>query len=314
MAQVTRSARTVAAWFWANVTVAAFGVWAIGEVFRDRFGITGIFFLVPTVVPAAALLVAALLAFACGCRRIALAAGLLWLFPTFWLLFIENQWVRPSPRGDAARALRLVHWNVGPISGRPELITPVLAPLVADAYVLSECFSVEASSKVTQALGSDYKLYHIRQIALIARGDIKLGRGDERMPTRLYTLEWESVYGPVKVMAVDLPSRPIYSRRPWLEQVFDRVLYTRPDLVVGDFNARRRSHWLGRLPRGYAHAYEEAGRGWCYSWPDAFPLWDIDQCILGPRIRPIAHGFLPTGVSDHRLQWFDFSIAPTPAP
>lgn len=307
--RVKRYARTAAAWFWANVTVGAFGVWVIGEVFRDRYSITGLFFLVPTAAPAAALLVAALLAFACGCRRIALAAALLWMFPTFWLLFIENQWIPPRPRGDTARSLRLVQWNVGPISGRPEVMAAVLKPLAADAYVLSECYSPEASDKVTKALGSDYTLFHMRQIAVIARGAVKLTRTDEQMPNRLYVFEWESRYGRVAIMAVDLPARPIYSRAPWLREVHERILFIKPDLVVGDFNARRRSHWLGRLPKGYAHAYDEAGTGWCYSWPDGFPFWDIDQCIFGPRIRPIRHAFMTTGASDHRLQWFDFSIS-----
>ncbi|MBM4030254.1 MAG: hypothetical protein FJ291_00535 [Planctomycetes bacterium] len=311
-AQLKRSARTAAAWFWANVTAGAFGVWAVGEVFRDMHSLTAICFLVPTSLSAAALLIAALLAFACGCRRVALAAAVLWLFPAFWLFFVENQWVRPSPRGDPARALRLVHWNVGPITNRAEVIVKHLKPIGADAYVLSEMFNPVVSSQIAAALGSDYTVCHVRQIAVLARGALKLHERDERMPSRVYTIEWGSSFGRVLLMTVDLPSRPIYSRAPWLQQVHERITYLRPDLVVGDFNARRRAHYLGRPPKGYAHAYDEAGRGWCYSWPDAFPLWDIDQCIIGPRVRAIRYEIAPTGASDHRLQWLEFSIAPPP--
>lgn len=311
-AQVKRSARAAAAWLWANVTVGSFGVWIIGEVFRDAITPTALCFLVPSSFVSAALLIAALLAFATGCRRVALAAAVLWLFPTFWLFFVENQWVRPSPRGDPAQALRLVHWNVGPIAGRPETIAERLKPLEADVYVLSELFTPAVSHKVAAALGRDYTVCHIRQIAVIARGSLKVHRPDERMPSRVYCIDWASARGPLILMAVDLPSRPLHSRAPWLQQVHERIAYLKPDLVVGDFNARRRAHWLGTLPKGYAHAYDEAGRGWCYSWPDAFPLWDIDQCILGPRIRPIRYELMATGTSDHRLQRFDFSIAPSP--
>lgn len=313
-AVVKRSARTVAAWFWANVIVGAFGVWVVGEVFRDRLSLTGLCFLVPTSLLSAALLVAALLAFASGCRRVALAATLLWLFPTVWLLFVENQWVRPEPQGDPARALRLVNWNVGPISNRPDVVAEFLKPLDADAYVLSEAYSGDAAAKVAKALGEEYRLCHVRQIAVIAKGALQLSQPDERMPSRLYTIEWRSEFGRVLIMAVDLPSRPVYSRAPWLQQVYERIGYLKPDLVVGDFNARRRAHWLGTLPRGYAHAYNEAGVGWGYTWPDGFPLWDIDQCILGPRVRAIRYDLMATGVSDHRLQLFEFSLAELSGP
>ncbi|HUT34583.1 MAG TPA: endonuclease/exonuclease/phosphatase family protein [Planctomycetota bacterium] len=313
-AQIARSARSVAAWLWANVTMGAFGVWVVGEVFRDMNSLTGACFLVPTSLCSVALLVAALLAFASGCRRVALAAAVLWLFPTFWLFFVENQWVRPRVRGDPAHALRLVHWNVGPIGGRPGTIAEALKPLNADIIVLSELLGQEVSRQVATTLGRDYTVCHVRQIAVIARGSLRRGPKDERMPSRVYTIEWTSPRGPLKLMAVDLPSRPLYSRQPWLRQVHERIAYIGPDLVAGDFNARRRSHWLGRLPRGYAHAYDAAGTGWCYSWPDGFPLWDIDQCILGPRIRAIRYKLVGTGASDHRLQCFDFSIAPAPSP
>jgi len=308
-AQVARSARTVAAWLFANVTVGAFGVWAVGELFRDAFSLTGLCFIIPSSFASAALLVAALLAYACGCRRVAGAAALLWLLPTFWLLFVENQWIRPRPRGDARAALRLVHWNVGPVMDHWEPIAQALAPMGADAYVLSEIVRPEVSNAVAKALGEDFTVCHVRQIAVLARGALKLARPDERMPSRAYLIEWQSARGPLSLLAVDLPSRPFYSRAPWLRQVYDRVAFLKPDLVVGDFNARRRAHWLGHLPKGYAHAYDEAGVGWCYSWPDGFPLWDIDQCILGPRIRPIRYDLVSTGVSDHRLQCLEFSLA-----
>jgi len=311
VAAVKRSARTVAAWFWANVTIGAFGVWVVGEVLRDRNVVTGACFLVPSAFLSLVLLVAALLAFACGCRRIAVAAALAWCFPTFWVLFVENQWLRPAPRGEPERALRLVHWNIGPVADRWEAVVERLRPLEADACVLSECFTGETSARIAAALGKDFKVCHVRQIAVIARGALELARPDERMPSRLYMVEWKSKVGPLVLMVVDLPSRPLFSRAPWLQQVHDRIAFLKPDMVVGDFNARRRAHWLGNLPRGYEHAYNAAGAGWCYSWPDGFPLWDIDQCILGPRIRPIRYDITPTGVSDHRLQVFDFSLAPS---
>ncbi len=308
-AQLKRSAKTAAAWLWANITIGAFGVWAIGEVFRDSIAPTALCFLVPSAFISAALLITALLAFATGCRRAALAAAVALLFPTFWLFFVENQWVRPRPRGNPAQAIRLVHWNVGPVSRRPEDISRCLVPLQPDVVVLSEIGDRAASQRVATSLGRDYTVCHIRQIAVIARGSLAPARLDERMPSHLYCVDWRSPYGPLLLMTVDLPSRPFYSRQPWLQRVHERIVYLKPDVVVGDFNARRRSHWLGKPPRGYAHAYDEAGAGWSCSWPDGFPLWDIDQCLVGPRVRAIRYDMVGTGASDHRLQYLEFSLA-----
>jgi len=111
------------------------------------------------------------------------------------------------------------------------------------------------------------------------------------------------------VLLVDLPSRPVYSRASWLRRVVERIEALKPDFVVGDFNASRRTWAMSHLPEGYSHAYYRAGAGWSYSWPDRFPMWDIDQCILGPRVRPIRYALLATGAGDHRMQVFSFSLS-----
>ena len=304
-----RAAAAFADWFWSNMAVGAFGVWLVAQVFRDATRPTALCFLVPTVVFSATLLLTALLARLCTCRRIALAAAVLWVFPTASLLLVENQWIRPRPKGEPAKALRLVHWNVGDAHGNWKAVLEQLQRHEADAYALSEVFDTPSLENLARALGSDYSVVHVRQVALLTRGPAKLVMTDERIRSRAYFIEWQTKAGPLVLLFVDLPSRPIYYHADWLEKVDERISKLTPDLILGDFNASRRSWGLARLPEGYGHAYYAAGAGWGYTWPDPFPLWDLDQCVFGPKIRPIRYDLFSNGVSDHRMQVFEFSLA-----
>src|SRR5262249_21619073 len=103
-----------------------------------------------------------------------------------------------------------------------------------------------------------------------------------------------------------LPSSLAIERAPLLARVRGLIEEGRPDLVVGDFNAPRRSLGLSELPDGYAHAYDAAGTGWSYSWPVPIPLWAIDQCVVGPRVEALRYDLRSTAASDHRLQRLEF--------
>ncbi|HEX4608420.1 MAG TPA: endonuclease/exonuclease/phosphatase family protein [Urbifossiella sp.] len=123
-------------------------------------------------------------------------------------------------------------------------------------------------------------------------------------------MTWTPRDRPITLLVVDLPSEIWIARDPLLCEVNALIEGHRPDLVVGDFNAPRRSRGLAALPAGYQHAYHTAGGGWGYTWPVPVPVYAIDHCLHGPRISPAAYrlGGLG-GDSDHRYQVFDFFVA-----
>ena len=305
-ALAVRALAAFADWFWTNVTVGAFGVWLVGQVFRDSSKITSLCFLVPSVVVAAVLLATALLARLCTCRRIALAALVLSAGPAIATLCVENRWLPPRPRGDPAQRMRLVHWNVGASPAGVEATIAQLKACKPDACVLSELYSAEDAARILAALGPGYAHTQRHHMALIARGRTRFVLPDARIARRAYFVEWESPAGVLTVLLVDAPST--YHHARLLGEIRKRIDAHRPDLTAGDLNASRRSRALARLPEGYAHAYEAVGAGWSATWHDRYPLWDIDQCILGPRIRPIRYRLKSTGVSDHRMGVLDFSV------
>jgi len=311
-AKVLRAVHVAMGWLWANVLIGIFGLWLAGWVFRDRNQLTALCLAIPTVTVCLSLAATAVLAWAMRCRRVATAAAICAVFPTLSLLYSENQWHRPAPRGEVARSLRVVHWNVGEVGGGAQGILDVIKPLDADIYILAEFFGLPRRQGVTKGLGPEYRLMRDQfYVTVFARGTVKMVHKQERVSKRAYFARWDSPVGPLDIMLIDLKSRPLFYRGEVLDLVRQRMVEFQPDLVIGDFNAPRRARVLANLPPGYQHAYDAAGAGWSYTWPEEFPVWDIDQCILGPRIEPIRYDILPTGRGDHRLQILDFSIAQT---
>ncbi len=304
-----RAWHAFASWLWTNVAVGTFGIWFLGLLFRDSNRLTALFLLVPSLFVAVALVVAAPLARLSGCRRHAIALALLSIGPILSVAFFENRWLRPSTPEPGPHDLRLVHWNVGEArEAWPQVIARLKAE-EADLYVLSEAYKKDKLLELTNALGPDYQLFQVHQISAVARGSLWLVKRDERISSRAYFVRWASPQGSVLLLLVDLPSRPIYYHGGWLKKVRELMTKHKPDIVVGDFNCSRRSRFLARLPKGYSHAYWRAGSGWSATWPAAFPLWDLDQCIIGERIVPIRYQLLPGEPSDHRLQRLDFRLA-----
>lgn len=301
-----RALAAFADWFWANAVVGLFGIWLAGQWFRDGSKVTALCLLVPSAAIGLGLLATAVLARLCTCRRLALAAVVLSIPPAILTLLVENRWIAPKPQGDPTRRLRVVHWNIGPSKVPLAPKIAVLQALEADAYMLSEVYSAEAAAEIAKALGSDVTFVQRHNLVVFARGPTRFILKDARISQRAYFVEWDSPQGTLRMLLVDTPST--YTHGGLLRDVRARIAEHRPDIAAGDFNASRRTRALARLPEGYAHAYNAVGTGWSATWHDRYPIWDIDQCVLGPRILPIRYRLRSTGLSDHRLGIFDFSV------
>jgi len=281
-------------------------LWGIGQAARDATWLTGMCFYIPSVVVAAALVGWTLV---CGVRRryklAVLAAGLA-LAPLGVVLFAENRFgaepVRPAADGE----LRLVHWNVA------HRLSPgaqeVLRDQHADLHVLSEIPDARTVEEFRAMLGPEYQAQIFAKLAVIARGTVRAeGWLIHRTSTTVQSVEWERNGRTLRLLVVDLPSAIQIHRDPLLREINALIEREQPDLVVGDFNAPRRSRALGSLPSGYHHAYDTAGSGCGYTWPVPVPMYSLDHCLHSPRIVPVRYALHSSIHSDHRLQVLDFA-------
>ena len=291
------------------VAVGAAGLtaaWAVGQAARDDTYLTGLCFYVPSAVVAAGLTLVVGL-YAADRRRVALAA-LAAAAPVLAVVGrVENRLDRaPADRpGD----YRLVHWNTGGRPARPGVVEYLLAER-ADVYVLTDTPGPAHTEHFRARLGPAYAAATFANLAVVGRGTVRPGdRLVDRAGFVVRAVAWTPPAGrPVALVVADLPSSVFVARDPLLRELTAVVEARRPDLVVGDFNAPRRSRALAALPAGYAHAYETAGGGYGATWPVPVPVYALDHCLHGPRVAARAYRLGGRGGdSDHLYQAFDFA-------
>ena len=276
-------------------------VWIVGQVMRDRTFLTGLCFYLPTPIVLAATLIATItlrrtskVAFFCGVAFTVITAG--------HIASVEHRfWEKAGERGGTT--LRLVHWNIFRGYAGSDRIRQVAEDIAADIYILSEVpddFMLADETLTQLRLGN---------MLVAAKGNLSKPRKLSTLDgLRAFQLTWSTPHGPLRLFAVDMDSSITIHRNPLLTQLTALIDEQQPDLIVGDFNAPRRSAALAQLPAEYKHAYESCGSGWSSTWPVPIPLYAIDQSIHRSTIRPIRYELRSTTLSDHRQQLFEFTV------
>lgn len=284
-------------------------LWMAGQYYRDRTIVTSLLFFIPSPI---------VFVLSCYCLVMALVAKKkVSIFVYFAVAIVsgvivfhvENRFfVNDAAIGTGQRA-RLVHWNV--FQGRFgwDAIEGRLQAKNAEIIVLNEATSEFGRYVAKNPYWKEYGYFRAGNFAFLGRGQFWKGRWLEEMKDlRVYLFHWRYQDREYKIIAAHLASHPLTPRDPLLKRLVHHIAVIEPDLVVGDFNAPRRSGRLTPLPAGYVHAYDSAGNGWSYSWPVPVPLYAIDQCILGRNIVPVRYTLESTSASDHRMQTLDFAL------
>ncbi|MBS0264642.1 MAG: endonuclease/exonuclease/phosphatase family protein [Planctomycetes bacterium] len=280
-------------------------LWGLGQIERDRNWWTGMCFYIPSAVLAVVWLVLAAVSVRSRAWRRVTWSLLFALPPLVMVVAVENRLFSRPPVVAAGESVRLVHWN---IAGRLRpTTTAALLKQHADLYVLSEVGDRDEVAMFSKACGPDYSSVTALNLAVVARGKVTMSRWLARQPKVLATLVTCTLpQRTVRVLVVDLPSWIQIPRDPLLAEICELIATHQPDLVVGDFNAPRRSRRLAQLPAGYQHAYETVGSGWGCTWPVPVPVYALDHCLHSAEIQPRHYELQATWSSDHRFQVFDF--------
>lgn len=279
-------------------------MWFVGQLARDVTWWTALAFYFPSPLLAGLLVFVSILF---GVRRQYRTAGgllLLALPPAAMTMFIESHPIATlSPATHSE--FRVVHWNVGARLQSPGAIE-VLASQAADLYVISEAGYPAGIESLRARLGESCKAYSFGSLAVFSADPVRLGPVLlQRRRAIVQLVEWERGGRSLHLMVVDLPSDLSVPRDPLLQVIRQLIVDHQPDLVIGDFNAPKRSRALSALPAGYRHAYDAVGHGWSYTWPSVAPMLAIDHCLIGPEIVPVRYELRTSWSSDHRLQVFD---------
>ena len=278
-------------------------VWIAGQILKDRTWLTGLMFYFPTPVLVGCLLLLAGISVKRWSSRWKWYSVLV-VVPLVFLGFIENHWWRDSTTDAGGTTLRLVHWNLCRTALGWDAQRKLIESLKPDILVLSET--------TTDVEADDFPGFEVLQIQgmlIASRG--QMTASGSLVPKRVleaFQIHCELPTGPLDVLIADMTSNVNIHRDLYLQPLLKVMQDQQPDLIVGDFNAPRRSLAFSSLPEGFQHAYDAAGAGWSYTWPVPVPFLAIDQCILGPKVTATNYQLRSTLLSDHRIQILDFQL------
>ncbi|MER5491816.1 endonuclease/exonuclease/phosphatase family protein [Streptomyces sp. NPDC002490] len=262
--------------------------------------------LVQTLLPWVGLGVPVLLALSLGLRSRRGAAATLLPAVVWAALFTPELTDRSGARGGTGTLTVLSH-NVDEDNPEPVRTARALAAADADLLALEE-LPRDPSVYVRELAAYPYHRVH-GGVGLWSRYRLTEVAPVEIMPwTRAVRATVHTPKGPVAVYAAHLASVRVSpfagfttGRRDEAGRLLAEAVRAEPldrVVVLGDFNGTHRDRALAPLTSGLRSAQREAGDGFGFTWPAAFPVVRIDD-VLVRGLAPQASWTLPATGSDH---------------
>ncbi|MCU1681465.1 MAG: hypothetical protein JWQ81_2204 [Amycolatopsis sp.] len=240
-------------------------------------------------------------------RRSALALVVL-LVPTIvWIVLFGGHLAdtRSPGHGD----LTIVSHNVNDANPDPAGTARSLAASGAQVVALEE-LSGSAVRSYEDALAGSYAYHSVQgTVGIWSTYPIHDTRPVHIMPwTRALRTTVDTPKGPLTVFVAHLPSVRVRVDSGFTTDERNTALGLLADaisagpagrtVVVGDFNGSTDDRALAPITSRMRSAQDEAGDGFGFTWPSAFPMTRIDQ-IFVHGVRPLAAWTLPATGSDH---------------
>ncbi|MHC4116410.1 MAG: endonuclease/exonuclease/phosphatase family protein [Planctomycetota bacterium] len=221
------------------------------------------------------------------------------------LTWIETDYVRSATRASSENGLKIVLWNIARPSDKEDGFVSVLKKAAADIVVLVESGGNGESRR--KFWTSHFPDHHVSLlgggVALLARYRISNAvMHNVGYKTRLGVYDLDTPFGPLSVVAVDLPANPLVRREPLIDRAYDiAISKPHPVVVLGDFNTPHTSVLFEGFRRSFKHAFEESGNGLITTWPAFLPLLALDHIWLSGHFVALCTAVRRTWHSDHGL-------------
>ncbi|MHC4101720.1 MAG: hypothetical protein ACYS15_19115 [Planctomycetota bacterium] len=306
------------------IAAAVLVAWLAGRVISDRYGWSQWLLWIPT----PAVLPAVLLGIAGACRpdpasgrgrrrrRLIVWAGV-GAAVALYFLVIEHRFLRWGA-GDPG-ALTLLQSSVYPGQRQAGMdYADRLIAAGADVTILSNPLASDNRQRVERELGKQV-MPHTLPFMVFTRLPILAVRplvvnNARRVYIVVLRLDTTAELGrPITVYAVDLPSgpkRPRHEIARAVRRMLESVAAPPPDIVVGDFNMTRGSTSMNALFPGFAHAWDQAGRGYGATFPRGFPLYHLDHTLLADTVQATDYTLVDLGIGRHLAQRVELAPGP----
>lgn len=275
----------------------------VGVLWSDRLFATQFCSWIPTIA-----LVPIVCMAACAARRRWTRVG--WCSLTIvligWWLFVDQPW---RPGSGSQDGMSLLQWTMSHDKSDRVAHANYIIEENADITILTHGYGVRGTREIREWLGPDHAPYKLGFFTIMTKLPVRQLQsvGSSRdIHARLIEIDTTERLGrPIRILAVDLPSSILRSRweiaatlRTWIAERSSGPI----DLVLGDFNMRRRSAALRSIVPGLEHAWELGGHGWGASWSRSLPLYRIDHILVADWLQVLDCTTADPGIGRHRTQ------------
>ncbi|MCI3930209.1 endonuclease/exonuclease/phosphatase family protein [Streptomyces sp. AN091965] len=239
-------------------------------------------------------------------RRSAVACAAVALTAIVWCsLFAGTVLDKSSTGGD----LSVVSHNVHDGNPDPKRTARDLAASGADVIALQELTS-RTAPVYERTLADAYPYHAVREsVGLWSKRPLRAAEPLAIMPwTRALRATVDTPKGPLAVYVAHLASIRVHPSSGFATEKRNEAAarlagFVREEklprvVVVGDLNGTTDDRALRPLTSRLRSAQEEAGQGFGFSWPAAFPVVRLDQ-VLARGVTPVSAWTLPRTGSDH---------------
>lgn len=278
---------------------------------RDRWiVIAPLFYGSPPLVTVATLALSSILL---SLRRNKQLAGIAFVLMAMGIfVWIESDYVYAAQPDLIEKDLQIVFWNVGSPSKNKEICIPTLKQANGQIIALAELG--KATEEKRQFWKSHFPDYHVclpgGGLALLSKYPISNSTIHKMKPrTRIAVYDLETSFGMISIVAPDILSNPIISRKPYIDRTYEITdSQPHPTIVLGDFNTPHSSVLFADFRSTHQHAFEKAGSGLITTWPSLLPMLALDHIWLSEHFIPLQTRLRRTFHSDHALVMADVKL------
>lgn len=284
--------------------------WLLGRLLSDRYAWSQWLLWLPTPAAIAFGILAFLIALVLGARwKRLLVLGMIAIMPTWWMACVEHRLLHEESAGEG---MRIAAWNPTYnkyVKDDISLFARAVVTQDADITILTDGGAVAWHRDVLQWLGQGLSPTQVGPFTILTRMIVFKTNwvlaSDEIYIVEVWFGASHWIGRELRVLLVDLPSDPKHGRMDIARRAREAIVKSgiaTPDVVVGDFNMTRGSAATRFMFPNLRDLYDEAGSGWGATFPRDYPLYHIDQMLIGPDRTPTAYRIVDPGVSRHRIQ------------
>lgn len=307
------------------VIALALGVlaWLLGRFFTDQWEWSQFLWWIPTPITLAAAVLAVLVLLGrwlfLDRSGAAVLVGLtIVLVLGAYFAFVEHRLFSGSPENPDGVLIMSWNWTHS-VPHHVDLHVDQFLKYQPDIAFMADGQRLRRSEKELARIRPDWQVEGVSMFTVVSRWPILSMRPlvtNDTTHVALVEIDTTLRLGrPTVYMLCDMPSELDIPRMEHMRQVHSMIVSSGapfPDVAVGDFNVPRGSASFKALFPNMHNAFDDAGHGYSATYYRPFPLYHIDNTLVGESVNATDYFIVDPGFGRHRIQLVRIVLTPSP--